>query len=160
MDALTSLGIDPKLLIAQVINFGILFFALSKFLYKPLVSILDERKNKIERGLKDSLEAGEKLSQAQTQSKKQIAEAVSQANSIVEMAKKEADTEAKKIVTKAEQKASDIVARAKEAAKQQEDEVMKSVRPKIADLVSVAFEKIANEQADKDSIARAVKDLK
>jgi F-type H+-transporting ATPase subunit b len=47
-----SLGIDWKLLLAQIINFFILFFILYKFLSKPLLKIIEERKLKIEEGLK------------------------------------------------------------------------------------------------------------
>lgn len=160
MDALTSLGIDLKSLIAQVVNFGILFFLLSKFLYKPLVNILEERKNKIAKGLKDSLEAEERLAQAQTSSKKQIGEAVTQANLIIEKAKKEADIEARQIIEKAQEKASGIILKAKEAAGQQAEETMKDVRLRLAGLISTAFEKIASEKISQDSIEKAIKDLK
>lgn len=160
MDALTSLGIDLKLLIAQIVNFGILLFVLSKFLYKPLVKILDERKDKIAQGLKDSKEAQVKLDEAEAVSRKKISEAVTQANSIIEKAKKEAELEANQILDKAKDKASVIIVKAKDSAKQQEEDIVRSVRLRIATLVGAAFEKITQGKADQQSIDRAIEELK
>lgn len=160
MDALSSLGIDLKLIIAQVVNFSILLFVLTKFLYKPLIKIMDERKQKIAQGLKDSQEAGDKLAQADKTSRQQISEAVTQANSIIDKAKKEAEVEANAILDKAKNKASDIVEKAQEAAKQREEEIMKSVRLRVAGLVGAAFEKIARKDIDEKSIERAIEEIK
>ncbi|MCS7201034.1 MAG: hypothetical protein NZ822_02730 [Patescibacteria group bacterium] len=47
-----SLGIDWKLLIAQIINFFILFIIIYKFLSSPLMKLIEERRKKIEEGLR------------------------------------------------------------------------------------------------------------
>src|SRR3989344_4575625 len=41
-----GLGIDLKLLIAQIINFGLFFYVFKRFLAKPFVSFIDEEKQK------------------------------------------------------------------------------------------------------------------
>ncbi len=46
-----KLGIDPVMLVTQIINFAILAFILTKFLYKPILKLLDERQKKIAEGL-------------------------------------------------------------------------------------------------------------
>lgn len=43
MELFESFGIEWKLLIAQVINFGVLVFILWKLVYRPLLKVLDER---------------------------------------------------------------------------------------------------------------------
>ena len=35
-----ALGLDWKLLVAQMVNFGLLFFVLKKVLYKPLIKAI------------------------------------------------------------------------------------------------------------------------
>lgn len=47
-----KLGIDPKLLVTQIVNFTIMVLLLSKLLYKPILKSLDARKKKIEEGLR------------------------------------------------------------------------------------------------------------
>ena len=71
-------------LIAQVLNFLILVFILAKFAYKPLMKIMDDRKNKI---------AGD------------LAAARQEAQAIIDNARKTAQTAHDKILadTKAEQ---------------------------------------------------------
>jgi F0F1-type ATP synthase membrane subunit b/b' len=55
MDSIIStFHVDLKLLIAQVINFGIIFFVLYKFAFKPIAKIMQERTNTIEKKLKRS----------------------------------------------------------------------------------------------------------
>jgi F-type H+-transporting ATPase subunit b len=49
---LESFGIDYKILIAQIINFFLIFFLLYKFLFNPLKKVIEERKKKIYDGLK------------------------------------------------------------------------------------------------------------
>ena len=50
MELLGNLGINGKLFMAQLINFAILFFILRKFAYQPILKVLDERKDKIDKG--------------------------------------------------------------------------------------------------------------
>lgn len=44
-----QLGIDAKLLVAQMVNFLIIVFVLSKILYKPILTMLDKRRKEIEK---------------------------------------------------------------------------------------------------------------
>src|SRR3990167_3579776 len=63
---LEKLGLEPHILLAQIINFLILIFVLRRFLYKPLIKFLDKRKDIIEKGLNDAQKAKEELSKIQT----------------------------------------------------------------------------------------------
>jgi F-type H+-transporting ATPase subunit b len=64
-----SLGLDIKLFVAQVVNFLILFFVLTKFLYKPLLKLLDDRKKKVEETYVKSHEIEERLSKLEEEKK-------------------------------------------------------------------------------------------
>ena len=48
---LDKIGINPLNLVAQIVNFGILLFVLTRFIYKPILHLLDERAKKIQKGL-------------------------------------------------------------------------------------------------------------
>ncbi len=50
-DLISKLGIEWKLLLAQIVNFVILFLVLKKFLYKPLLNFMNNRRQKIADGL-------------------------------------------------------------------------------------------------------------
>lgn len=45
-----QLGIEPQLLLAQLVNFLIILFVLSKLLYKPILGMIEKRKKEIAEG--------------------------------------------------------------------------------------------------------------
>ena len=59
MEGLSALGINGAQLLAQGINFIILFILLGVFAYKPIMKMMDERSNRI----KESMEQAEKIKQ-------------------------------------------------------------------------------------------------
>ena len=52
MDIFGQLGINGAFLLAQIINFLILFYLLRRFLLKPVMNMLDARRQRIEDGMK------------------------------------------------------------------------------------------------------------
>ena len=75
MDALAHLGINAKLLIAQVVNFAILLFVLKRYAYRPILKLLDERSAKIEKGLADAEQAALTLKETSAEEKRILSEA-------------------------------------------------------------------------------------
>lgn len=62
-----GLGLDWKIFLAQIVNFGLLLFVLKKLLYGPLVKAIDERNKKIDSALKNSEEIENKLKKIEDQ---------------------------------------------------------------------------------------------
>lgn len=54
MEIIKNFGINPYLLGAQIINFLILFYLLKRFAYKPILKLLEDRKQTIEESLKNA----------------------------------------------------------------------------------------------------------
>ena len=79
-------GIDWKLLLAQAVNFLILLVVLKKFAYGPILKILKKRKDEIEKGLKFTKEAGERLEQIGEEKEAVLKEARGEALGIVSQA--------------------------------------------------------------------------
>ena len=88
-----ALGIDGRLLIAQIVNFGILLFVLNKVLYKPLIKLLDERKKNIKDALANNLAIENKLAEISEKEKEILKtsqiKAGEQADKLIEMASEE-----------------------------------------------------------------------
>ena len=118
MELLDKLGIDAKLLAAQMLNFGILLFVLRRFLYKPVLGILEKRRTQLEENDKRARDLQTKLENAD----KAYRETVSRA-----------DAEAIRIAHEAESRAADerqrmIVAARAEAAKVRNDALERHIR--------------------------------
>src|SRR3989344_5366875 len=63
-----AFGIDWRLLVIQAVNFGLLLAALTYFLYKPILSIIDERQRKIAEGVRTAQAADQQLADAKLES--------------------------------------------------------------------------------------------
>lgn len=105
-----SLGIEWKILIAQIINFAILFFVLRRFVIGPIMEILEKREMKLkaDRQASDdirrkveniSAERERILHETRTASQKIIKDAEVAAKHIHEELLAESHTEFKRIVT-------------------------------------------------------------
>lgn len=92
-----SLGIDWKLLLAQAINFFILFFVLYKFLSQPLSKIIEERKRKIEEGLTIRAEAEKIIAEVSKDRLEILKRAEEERIKIIESAKDEKEKRLKDI---------------------------------------------------------------
>ncbi len=94
-----KLGIQGPLLLTQIINFSILLLILSKFLYKPILKNLKDRKQKIEDGLAWSEKA--KQAEEKLEKKKQeiLKDTRDEAKVILENARKDASRLKEEIIT-------------------------------------------------------------
>ena len=96
-----AFGIETHLLLAQLVNFGLLLLALWYFLYRPVMRTLDERRAVVAKGVEDAQEASAALSGA-TQKAGEIARAAeADAEGIVARAREEAGAERDRLVADA-----------------------------------------------------------
>ena len=139
-------------LIAQVLNFLILVFILAKFAYKPLMKIMDDRKNKIA----GDLAAAESI-KAEYAAK--LAAARQEAQAIIDNARKTAQTAHDKILadTKAEQ--DQIVKTAKEAIALEKKQALSEIRAHVINLSLVAASKIVEQKLGSEEDKKLAGDI-
>ncbi len=158
-----SLGIDLKLLIAQVVNFLILFLVLRKFLYKPILDMLDGRSKKIADGLKCAEESEEKLKSTETEAKKILDKAEKEAKEIRDQAKSDAKQLHDKAITEANTKGEKVIKNAKEEALSLKESALISAKKELSSVISLAMEKVLGNDLDEKSrqtlTAKAINEL-
>src|SRR6476619_1002487 len=88
---LTEFGIQPLLLAAQVVNFLVLLFILNKLLYKPILQMLQTRKDRIAESLKNAEEIENTLAKTEEDREKRLKEATDEAKDIINEATKSAN---------------------------------------------------------------------
>src|SRR5688572_12301567 len=99
-------GIQPVLLAAQVVNFLILLLILKKFLYGPILKVLETRKKRIEESLKNASVIELRLQKTEEEKEKVLEKAALEARKILDEATKSANL----VIEEAHKKASqDIV---------------------------------------------------
>ena len=145
-ELLTSLGIDWRLFSAQLINFSILLLILYKFVYKPVLKMLDDRTDKIEKGLADAEESGKKLKEIEEKEKKVLVDAKKQAKDIIKKAEEQAQINKAEFVVIAQTESDKIIEKAKKVAGEEKDKMVSEVKSEISVLVAIAVEKIVDEK--------------
>lgn len=141
-EILEAFGIDWRLIGIQIFNFVLLVFVLGYFLYKPILKILNEREEKIKKGVEDADAAGRALKDAGTEKAKIVTSAHGEASEIVVRAKKHADEKGSIIITDAETKADKIMLNAKDRGEEIKVQVREESEAEIAKLAVLAAEKI------------------
>ena len=149
MEALANLGIDWKLLLAQVVNFGILLFILKRYAYQPMLRLMDERTAKIEKGLLDAEAAQVKLREMEEKEKAVLAEARVEAKKILT----ETDEAAKKRdamkMTETEERVTKLLADAEVKMALDQEKMVAQAKTELAETVVLAVEKILKEKSEK-----------
>lgn len=139
---LDAFGIDWKLLIAQLVNFGVLFVALTYLLYKPVIKTLDERKAKIAQGVEDANRAAEAAAVADEKAGEVVKGAETEAEGIVSSARDLAGTEKARIMKEAEERAAAVAADADARASEVAAKALRDSEKEIARLAVLAAEKV------------------
>lgn len=154
-----SIGIDWQVLLAQLINFAILFGLLFFLLYKPVRRMLDERTARIRESMEQTEQIKERLAQTEEQVKEQLEAArgegqgiLAQAAQMGERLKEEAREEAKR-------DAEVIVARARTEIERERDEAIEELRRQFVDLAITAAEKVVSETLDRERHRRLIEEV-
>lgn len=141
-----AFGVNWKLLLIQAVNFGLLLSALTYFLYKPMMRIIDERREKVAEGVRMAEEADRRLADAKREGDTIVGNAGREAESLVKTARERASEMGSEIVEQAQSRADatlrDAEARAEEARRQALQESQKE----IARAAILAAEKILREK--------------
>jgi F-type H+-transporting ATPase subunit b len=143
-----ELGINLGFLIVQIVAFIILFLTLNAWIYKPMVNMMETRKQKIAQGLEDARVAAEARSDAEKEAAKIIAEAQAEAGRIVRDATERAAVAGKDVQTTAEAEAASIRESAKVEAELERNQILGGLRGQVASLAIAAANKLVGEALD------------
>lgn len=143
--------------ITQIISFIIMLWVLKRYAWKPILKMLDERRNNIRAELLDIEHQGgeiekikseylDKIKDIDSYAKGKAKEAIDQGTAIAEQIRHQAHNEAKEIINKAR---SDLEKEIDKAKKQLKDEIV--------DLTVLATEKVLNTKMDQASQKKLIK---
>lgn len=149
MEGLAELGINPPVLIAQVINVAILFGLLYLVAYKPIMRMLDARSRRIKESMEQADAIREQVSRTEERVKAQLAEASKEGQEKIAQAVKIGEEVKQKARDEAKQEAEALISRARAEIQAERDEAIHEVRKEFADLTIMAAEKVIERSLDK-----------
>ncbi|MBI4272627.1 F0F1 ATP synthase subunit B [Candidatus Uhrbacteria bacterium] len=157
MEALGKLGIDVRLLIAQALNFAILLFLLHRFLYKPLLAMLEKRREMIEKSVEEARAISEKLASVETQREKEFASARTKAAEIIEKATLHAEEKSTALIAKAKHEVLLVVDAAREKIRTEKEQMMGDAKEELSRLVLNASRALLSDISDAELTERLTK---
>lgn len=157
MELFSALGINGKILLAQFVNFAVLVFVLWRFAYKPILKFLEDRRKKIEEGVRNSELAIIKLSEVAEKEKEVIVEAKKEALNLINKARDNADKKGQEIIKKAQEEASLVIIKEREKFNQEKIEAFKEMKNNLSELVVLAVEKVIEEKMDSEKDKNIIK---
>jgi F-type H+-transporting ATPase subunit b len=154
--AVEALGLNLPQLIAQIVNFFVLLIILRLVLYKPILRMLDQRKEKIAEGLNAAEIARADAAQAQANIQQQLDEARKEGQDMV--------ANAQQIATRIQADAREQAARDRDAALErataeiqlERDRAIADLRGEFADITVKAAERVINQSLDAPAHQRII----
>ncbi len=143
-----GLGINLGYLLVQIFNFGIMFVVLKEWAYKPILKMLEDRRETINKGLEDARVAAEARANAEKEAEKIIAEAQAKASEIVREATARAEQAAKDVRAAAEAEAAKARETALAEVEAERNRILADIRGQVASLAIAAAQKLVGEALD------------
>ena len=163
MEVLAKLGVDWKLLVAQVINFLVLLWVLRRFAYRPMLEFLEKRTKRIESGLRDAKRATEKLSEIEAKEREVLEEARKESTAMIARARESAEKTAEKIMIESREESERVLNETRKKIGAERESMRAEMKRELAGLVLLATEKVLAEKLkdanDTELIRKAVEKL-
>ncbi len=158
-ELITTFHIDWKLMIAQIVNFGLVFIALYFIAAKPLSKLIKDRTKEITDGLDNAKKAEVDVANANLKKEEIVREAKVSAKKIISISQADGKEMIKEAKEKAEIEKAEIIKQAKLDALKEKKNADEEVRRSAAILVKEGVHKVMESyiaQGKGDDIIKAM----
>jgi F-type H+-transporting ATPase subunit b len=155
---ITDLGINLPVLVAQIVNFSFLLLLMRLFIYKPVLKMLDERRERIREGLSAAERGRETAAEANREAQAQIDAARTEGQAIVAQAQQVAQRLQEEGRAQAATQAEALLERARSEIQLERDGAIAELRKEFADLTISAAEKVIGQSLDRGAHQRLIDD--
>ena len=149
---------EPGLIIWTLISFFLLLILLWKVAYPQILKGMKKREETIKQQLEEAQKTKKEAENLLEDYKRQLAEARSEAQKIINEGKSLGENMRKEIVQKAQAESNQIVKRAQEEIELQKQKAILELQEKIADLSIMAATKIINKSLNTEDNRRLVEE--
>ena len=156
---IAALGFNLPGLISQLVNFLILMIVLRLFLYRPLLNMLDQRKQRIEEGLNRAEEAVKQASASEDEARRIMDEARAEGRVAIQRSQEAAERLRGELEQRARDDADQIVTRAREEVQAERDRAIQQLHEEFADLTIAASERVIGQSLDRTAHQRLIDEV-
>lgn len=149
---------EPGLIIWTLVSFFILLILLAKLVYPLILKGLKKREETIQQQLEEARKTRQEATALLEDYKRQLSEARTEAQKVMNEGKELGENMRKEIVQKAQQESNQIVKRAQEEIELQKQKAILEIQEKIADLSIMAASKVINKSLNTEDHRRLVEE--
>jgi F-type H+-transporting ATPase subunit b len=146
-----GLGINVPLIVAQVINFLILFGLLYFFAFRRILKMFDERSQRIKDSVEQADEVKAAAGRAEEENRKKLEVAAKEGQEAISRAMRAGEDARQRAQEEAKEEASGLVEKARMEIERERSAVIGELRNEFADLTIVAAEKVIAKSLDRES---------
>ncbi|OGJ59435.1 ATP synthase F0 subunit B [Candidatus Peribacteria bacterium RIFCSPHIGHO2_01_FULL_55_13] len=159
-DLVHALGIQWSALMAQMVNFAILIFVLARFVYKPILKVIDERRAMVEKSVETAREIDQFKERVDQDRLVILRKADEEAGQMLEKAAQNAEALRTEIEKAAHAHAAQIMKKGMEQLDVERARVAKEMQSKLAHAIVLSAEKILRREFSKEDQESFEKELK
>ena len=153
------LSLDWAVLVLQIVAFAILFLVLRRFLFRPLLGVMEQREKEIAEALEAGERAKQELARLDQEHERMLVSARQEGRQQVRLAVQEGEQARGRIVKEARDEAQQIRQRAREVIELERHEAMLELRQQVIDLALLAARKAVFAPLDEAKHRQAVDDF-
>jgi F-type H+-transporting ATPase subunit b len=142
MEIIKTLGISWQLLLAQIINFGIILFVLTKFVYKPVLKVIDERREATRKAMDDADKIENQKREMDEIRTEQLRKLDQESGDYLQRAKKQAEKIQTEMLEKAKAEVDTLLERGRKQLESERQEAVDSLQDTLGKVVIRMTEKI------------------
>ncbi|MDQ6712606.1 MAG: F0F1 ATP synthase subunit B [Candidatus Dormibacteraeota bacterium] len=151
-------------LLIQDIAFFLLLFLIARYLYRPIMQVLEARTKRIQDGLRAADEAKRDREAADKEYQLRMEAARREGQALLDRIAKQGEDLRKELESKARGQAEGLIARARAEIQQEREKAVQDLREQVADLAVLAASRIIGESLDakkhRELIERTIEEAK
>lgn len=158
-EILQALNIDPKVMAAQVTGFILLWIVLAKYLFRPVLAMLQARDQEIKTMYENAESERTQAEEFRADYEKRLADIEAEARSHIQAAVKDAEAAKNDILAEARSRSEDIRRRGQEDLAREREKTLVQLRKEVVDISLSAAGKLIEESLDEAKHRRLVSDF-
>lgn len=161
---LNQFGVQPILLVAQIVNFLIVLYLLKRFALKPILQVIKDRQKTIADSLKNAEQAQKALENATEKEKEILQKAQAEAKQTLSDARMQAADIAKTAEDNTREQVERMISDAHKKIEKQTEDAEKALASKVtslaADMLKSSLKGMLSDKDQEEVVAKATKTLK
>lgn len=154
-----TLNIDPKVIASQITGFILLWVVLARFLFRPVMALLDARDQEIKSIYENAQNEHTRAEELRVEYEQRISAIESEARSRIQAAIKEGESMKDEIIADARRRSDDILRKGQQDLVRERDKALAELREEIVEIAITAASKIVAESLDDAKHRKLVSDF-